>query len=88
MDKKNVMQDELLNKVAGGVEICQPSGNDNTKQYTDEELDRLWNVVKQRQEWKFRTKELELQAKKMWIDAGLEVIKIAVDVAKLTVGGK
>ena len=83
MDKKNIMQEELLDKVAGGVEIGIPSGDDNTKQYTDEELDRLWDVVKQRQEWKFRTKELELQAKKMWIDAGLEVAKIAVDVAKL-----
>ena len=88
MDKKNVMQDELLNKVAGGVEICIPSGKDNTKEYTKEELDRMWEIVKQRQEWKFKDKEMELKAKKMWIDAGLEVGKIAKDVVTKLLGGK
>ena len=44
MDKKP-MQEELLNSVAGGVEIGIPSGNDNMYQSTTEDIERRWKVI-------------------------------------------
>jgi len=75
MVEKNPMQEELLDKVAGGVEIGIPSGKDNVKQYNDAELASRWEVIKQRMEWEFKNKELEQKAKQMWIDAGLDLAK-------------
>lgn len=75
MTNKKPMQEELLDKVAGGVEIGIPAGGSNTHQYNKEEMDRIWEVLKQRMEWKFKSQELEIQAKKIWIDAGLDLAK-------------
>ena len=63
------MPKEMLDFVAGGVQIGIPSGEDNTHEFRKEELDRMWTVIKQRKEWEFKDKELENQAKKMWLDA-------------------
>lgn len=72
---KNPMKEELLNKVTGGVEVGIPTGNSNNQQFNKEEMDRMWEIIKQRQEWEFKSKELEIQAKKVWIDAGLDLAK-------------
>lgn len=78
MLNKKPMQEDLLDKVAGGVEIGIPAGGDNTHEYKKEELDRMWEIIKQRQEWEFKNKELEIQAQKVWIDAGLDLAKTIV----------
>ncbi|MBO6205158.1 MAG: hypothetical protein J6O13_16680 [Selenomonas sp.] len=86
MDKKP-MQEELLNSVAGGVEIGIPSGNDNMYQSTTEDIERRWKVIVQRKEWKFKDKEMELKAQQMWINAGMDLLKSGTDIAKLCMGG-
>lgn len=75
MMKKTPMKAEFLDMVAGGVDIGIPTGNENTTTFKSEERDRMWEVIKTRQEWEFKTIELEQSAKKMWIDAGLDLTK-------------
>ena len=91
---KKPMKEELLKKVSGGVEVGIPSGKENLKEYNEAELNRRWDVIKQRMEWKFKTKEQEMQAKKLWIDAGLDLAKkilpsgeTVTDVIKKMIGG-
>lgn len=69
MAEMKSMPEEQLDLVTGGVEIGIPTGKDNTREFRKEELDRMWNVIKQRKEWEFKDRELELQSKKMWLDA-------------------
>jgi hypothetical protein len=42
------MKEELLKKVSGGVEVGIPSGKENLKEYNEAELNRRWDVIKQR----------------------------------------
>lgn len=94
MVTKEPMKKELLDKVSGGVEIGIPSGNSNVKEYNDAEIASRWEAIKSRMEWEFKNKELELKAKQMWIDAGLDLAKnilpnggTVVDYVKKIMGG-
>lgn len=92
--KDEVIQDEVLDNVAGGVGICIPARDGNMEKLTAKEIDRRWEIVKERQGWEFKNrtlgqkdKELELKAKKMWIDFGMDVFKSGSEIAKLLMGG-
>ena len=89
-----VIQDEVLDSVAGGVGICIPSQDGNMDKLTEKEIDRTWDVVKERMGWHHKKRELDqkdreldLQAKKMWRDAGMDLLKTGPDIAKLFMGG-
>lgn len=89
-----VIQDEVLDSVAGGVGIGIPAQDGNMEKLTAKEIDRRWEIVKERQGWIFKNremdqkdKELELEAKKMWLGFGMDLFKAGTEIAKMITGG-
>lgn len=83
-----VLQDEILDVVSGGSIIGVPKSGENTAIVrAQKHIDTAWEIIKTRQEWKFKDREMELQAKKMWMDAAFNLPDAIGKIVGLFKGG-
>ena len=88
MTDRKPMQEELLDKVAGGISGGHPAKDSNNAEFTKKALEMRWEKFKQEPECNVKDKELELKAKEMWLKAIMDGTGRITDIAKLFMGGK
>ena len=69
-NKNEVIQDAIPDIIDGQVRIGVPKGGENTAmKRAQKHIDQAWEILKTRHKWQIKYRELEMQAKKMWMDA-------------------
>ena len=92
--QSEVIQDAALDDVAGGLRLCVPRNEGNMREVTQKQIDAAWERVKEKMGWKFKNRELDqkdreldMQAKKMWIDAAFNLPDVIGKITGLFKGG-
>ena len=86
--KDNVVQDTVLDSVAGGIITGIHKGEENTViKLSQKRIDQMWEILKTRHEWQTKDRELDMQAKKMWMDAAFNLPDVIGKITGLFKGG-
>lgn len=87
--QNDIIQDTVLDSVAGGIRIGVPRKEGNMDQITRKRIDEAWERVKEKMNWHHKNRELDQkdreldqQAKEMWINSGFKITDILLGLFK------